>query len=265
MSAADGREDDGYTADYRRGDVVQRYVRLRADGLFEPERWALEAGYVDPDAPVLDLGCGAGRTTAALVERGYDVVALDRSDLMVRETAAAVDAPCIRGDATRIPVPDGRFGTVLFSYNGLDDLYPEAKRYAALGEINRVLADGGRFVFSSHNARRRLLVHPPTPSGLRDAVGFWARNAADGHVGTPYKRFTNSEETFLAYQTTPRAQRRQLRAFGFEPVATIGKSGALSRAFGPTVYYVARKRGPSTAGRHGDDDSARPPRGDGGS
>ncbi|QLG64134.1 class I SAM-dependent methyltransferase [Halorarum salinum] len=254
----------GDTADYRREDAVRRYVTLRAGGLFEQERRALERGFFDPDAPVLDLGCGAGRTTVALVERGYDVVALDRSGPMIRETAAAVDAPCIRGDATRIPVPDGRFGTVLFSYNGLDDLYPEGKRHAALGEINRVLADDGRFVFSAHNSRRQFLIHPPTASEFLGALGFWARNAADGLVGTPYKRFTNSDETYLAYQTTPRAQRRQLRAFGFEPIATIGKSGALSRAFGPTVYYVARKRGPSTAGRRGDDDSARPGRGDGG-
>lgn len=240
--------DDGDTADYRRGDAVRRYVALRADGLFEQELRALERGFLDPDEPVLDLGCGAGRTTVALAERGYDVVALDRSAPMVRATATAADARCLVGDATRIPVPDGRFGTVLFSYNGIDDLYPEGERHAALGEINRVLADGGRFVFSAHNSRRRLLVHPPTLSGFGDALEFWARNVAHGLVGTPYKRSTDSDETYLVYQTSPRTQRRQLRAFGFEPLVTIGRSGVLSRLFGPTVYYVARKRDPSRVG-----------------
>lgn len=227
---------------YGNDGVVDRYVSLREDGLFEQEREALERGYFDADAPVLDIGCGAGRTTAALAERGYDVVGVDISAPMVRAAEAATDAPCLTADATRLPFRDGEFGTVLFSYNGLDDLYPESNRYAALGEINRVLADDGLFVFSAHNSRRQALVYPPTPAELRETVAFWARNLAGGRVGTPYKRVEGVRGVYPVYHITPPAQRRQLRAFGFEPITTLGRNGTLSRLFGPTVYYVARKQ-----------------------
>ena len=221
--------------------VVDRYASLREDGLFEQEREALERGFFDADAPVLDIGCGAGRTTAALAERGYDVVGVDISAPMVRAADAATDASCLAADATRLPFRDGEFGTVLFSYNGLDDLFPESNRYAALGEINRVLADDGLFVFSAHNSRRLALVYPPTPAELRGTVAFWARNLASRCVGTPYKLAEVDGGTYPIYHITPPAQRRQLRAFGFEPITTLGRAGTLSRLFGPTVYYVARK------------------------
>lgn len=229
-------------AHYGSDGVVDRYVSLREDGLFEQEREALERGFFDVDAPVLDLGCGGGRATAALSERGYDVVGVDISVPMIRATEAATDAPCLVGDATRLPFRDGEFGTVLFSYNGLDDLHPESSRYAALGEINRVLADDGLFVFSAHNGRRLALVHPPTLAELRETVAFWTRNLAGGRVGTPYKLVGGDRGVYPVYHITPPAQRRQLRAFGFAPITTIGRDGALSRLFGPTVYYVARKR-----------------------
>lgn len=229
-------------AHYGSDGVVNRYVSLRGDGLFEQEHEALERGFFDADAPVLDVGCGAGRTIAALGKRGYEVVGVDISAPMVRATEAATDASCLTGDATRLPFRDGEFGTVLFSYNGLDDLYPESSRYAALGEINRVLADDGLFVFSAHNSRRLALVYPPTPAELRETAAFWTRNLAGGCIGTPYKLVGGDRGVYPVYHITPPTQRRQLRAFGFEPVATLGRSGTLSRLFGPTVYYVARKQ-----------------------
>jgi SAM-dependent methyltransferase len=38
----------------------------------------------------------------------------------------------------------------LFSYNGLDCLYPKESRLVAIAEIYRVLRPQGRFIFSTH-------------------------------------------------------------------------------------------------------------------
>jgi SAM-dependent methyltransferase len=60
------------------GSPVELYARL-------PERGEgdLVAAAVPPPASLLELGCGAGRVTRQLVERGYEVVAVDESPEML--------------------------------------------------------------------------------------------------------------------------------------------------------------------------------------
>jgi SAM-dependent methyltransferase len=40
--------------------------------------------YVEPSGRILDAGCGPGRDTAAFIARGYEVVAFDATEEMVR-------------------------------------------------------------------------------------------------------------------------------------------------------------------------------------
>jgi SAM-dependent methyltransferase len=49
--------------------------------------------------------------------------------------------------------PDASFDAVVFSFNGIDYIHPEAARQRCLIECRRVLRQGGVFIFSSHNAR----------------------------------------------------------------------------------------------------------------
>jgi SAM-dependent methyltransferase len=87
---------------------------------------------------VLDLGAGPGHYTAALAGAGAAVVPLDLGDENMRK-AAASGLPAVKGDATRLPFPDGAFDGI-FCSNMLEHV-PDA-RYA-LDEIERTLRPGG--------------------------------------------------------------------------------------------------------------------------
>jgi SAM-dependent methyltransferase len=102
---------------------------------------------------VLDLGCGGGRHTFECYRRGANVVALDlnASDLrsvsgMFNAMRAAGEAPpdtcalAVRGDAYRLPFPDGAFDVVIAS-----EILEHIPRDAdAIAEAVRVLRPGGR-------------------------------------------------------------------------------------------------------------------------
>ncbi|HEX9354289.1 MAG TPA: class I SAM-dependent methyltransferase, partial [Streptosporangiaceae bacterium] len=75
---------------------------------------------------VLDLGCGAGRHAFEALRRGASVAALDADEGELRGVAGMVAAMAaegqvptgaaaraVRGDATRMPFPDGSFDRVI--------------------------------------------------------------------------------------------------------------------------------------------------------
>lgn len=100
----------------------------------------------------LDLGCGGGRHAFALFRRGVDVVALDlsASDVaevnqmlaamrLAGEVPGHTQAAAMRGDARKLPFPDGAFDAVVLS-EVLEHI-PEDRRVIA--EATRVLRPGG--------------------------------------------------------------------------------------------------------------------------
>lgn len=92
------------------------------------------------DGPVLDLGAGTGKLTAALAERGLEVTAVDPSPEMLRvlrERLPGVEAA--EGVAERIPAPDARFGLVVAA-----QAWHWVDVDRAVPEVARVLRPGGR-------------------------------------------------------------------------------------------------------------------------
>lgn len=94
-------------------------------------------------ARILDLGPGSGVNLPVLGARGR-VTALDLSDVSLARCRAAGAPDCVRADATRAPFADASFDLVC----ALDVLEHIPDDVAALGEIERVLAPGGLFLFS---------------------------------------------------------------------------------------------------------------------
>ncbi len=138
--------------------IVARYGAL--DDLFEEESLILERLRGSLAAMrMLDIGVGAGRTTAHFAPLAGRYVGCDYSQPMIlacRKRFAHENWPHARfevADVRAMPqLASGSFDFVLFSYNGLDYLLGEpADRRHALEEIRRVCAPGAVFALSTHN------------------------------------------------------------------------------------------------------------------
>ena len=105
-----------------------------------------------PRDRLLDLGCGAGRHAFEALRRGARVVAFDYDEAELKDVAAmaaamdqAGDIPATggsattRGDATRLPFPDGSFDRIIAA-EVLEHIPDDV---AAIRELARVLRPGG--------------------------------------------------------------------------------------------------------------------------
>ena len=125
-------------------------------GLWESER-RLMARYVPRSGAVLDIGCGAGRTTFGLYEAGYHgVTGFDLSNTMIEaaRTIARERGLPIRfdvGDAASLPYADASFDGALFSNQGFMCIPGGERRLKALREVRRILRPSAHFVFSTHD------------------------------------------------------------------------------------------------------------------
>jgi SAM-dependent methyltransferase len=109
-----------------------------------------------PAGRTLEVGCGEGRVTRDLLDRGHRVTALDASPTLLRAAAEhGPGAEYVLGTAEALPFADASFGLVV-AYNVLMDVDDMP---AAVGEAARVLEPGGRLCM--------CVTHP-----FADAGGF---------------------------------------------------------------------------------------------
>jgi SAM-dependent methyltransferase len=121
------------------GAAAAAYAEHRPDYAEAAIRWALEPVSTRQPLRVLDLGAGTGKLTAALVDLGAEVTAVEPDPAMLaelRRSLASVTA--LAGSAEAIPLPDASIDAVLVGqamhWFDLDRAVPE---------IARVLAPGG--------------------------------------------------------------------------------------------------------------------------
>ncbi|KUF19175.1 class I SAM-dependent methyltransferase [Streptomyces silvensis] len=104
---------------------------------------------------VLDIGCGTGRFTVPMADKGAQVSGLDisRSMLEVAERKLherGLSADLREGDMAHLPFPDASFDTVT-SMLALMHI-PLADRPAVFAEVQRVLRPGGRMLLGVKNS-----------------------------------------------------------------------------------------------------------------
>jgi SAM-dependent methyltransferase len=117
----------------------------------------VDAAALPAGAHVLEIGCGAGRLTMQLAERGLQVDAIDASPGMVEVTAErarragfAESVHVAVADVHTLPFPDGAFDLVV-AVGVLPWLHTPA---SAVLEMARVLAQGGQLVVTADNGAR---------------------------------------------------------------------------------------------------------------
>lgn len=133
-----------------RYDLVNRVMTLGLD-----RRWrrrTIASLALPKGAWVLDLGCGTGDLCEELRAVGHSPVGVDLSAGMLG--AAHTRAPLVRGDALRLPIPDGTVDGVVSGF-ALRNVVDLGELFA---ECARVLRPGGRVaMLETDEPKNRLL------------------------------------------------------------------------------------------------------------
>jgi len=249
--------------------TVRVYQRL--EGWTDPgERAAVEhVGAAMRGRPILDIGVGAGRTTALLRAISPDYVGIDYTPEMVAACRARhPDARIEHMDARDLRrFEDSRFALAVFSFNGIDAVHVD-DRQRVLREVHRVLQPGGFFIVSAHNRngpghgeRPRLHLDfswNPLKLGwgalklARSLPRSWLnarrlRALNETHADWSIMNCGAHEFGIVVVYTTLAEQKRQLEAAGFEVEAVFDNvagrpvdDGADTGAIW-WLHYVARK------------------------
>lgn len=92
-----------------------------------------------PAKSILDIGCGTGLASAPLIDNGYRVTGIDRSERMIAAASSNYpQATWIKADAERLPLGDQSFEVAISAQS-----FHHFDKSAALAEIVRVLRPRG--------------------------------------------------------------------------------------------------------------------------
>ena len=121
---------------YNETEIVNYYTDFNAAGLFHYEEILIEK-YFKTEGRTLDIGCGAGRVTIPLYERGYQITGMDYAEKMIAAAKAVNGAIDYRvGNILSAPFEDQEFDNVIFSFNGLMLLESYEERLSAVKEVH---------------------------------------------------------------------------------------------------------------------------------
>lgn len=220
-------------------DNIEAYAsdQARADwsadsGLYPVEREIVEAFFPAAPAHILDLGCGAGRTTLGLEAMGYDVDALDISENLVGEARRRVQRSRVTlMDARELTFADGTFDAALFSFNGLDCLHPSAERLRVIHEVHRVLRPGAIFYYSGHNGLGAWAPRPGDRAArvLKRNLRLLRAQGTAFSERSRYLAYPDPTGTQVLYSAPPQVHVRELVGAGFQPLEVWAARGASFR------------------------------------
>ncbi len=139
---------------YSHSKNIQKYREL-IDIL--PEEKILFDMYFDHVGRILDIGCGADRTSFYLATLGNSITGIDITPALIelaqerleKEPASIVFEV---KDANTLEYPPDSFDGVIFSYNGIGHIPRRAGKLHLLKQIHGILKPHGCFFFTAHNS-----------------------------------------------------------------------------------------------------------------
>lgn len=235
------------------GEAVEAFKQaVTGIGLWKSEE-KLFTKYFGKDDRILDIGCGAGRTTVGMYNLGYRrIEGLDLSADMIRNArqiaaSLGLDIPYHEGNALSLLFPENEFDGAIFSFNGFMQIPGRRYRDRAMSEIARVLKPGAHYVFTAH----------PDRDSADDYREFWAEEKARWDQGKQDPRLIDfgdrilSEESggrqiFLHFATDAELLDTVVQAglehVGHFPRADVSEESDKVKDFSfETVFWIARK------------------------
>jgi SAM-dependent methyltransferase len=141
----------------QRRDYSQRFVRIAAEGNDIDGEARLIDAMATPGSRILDAGCGAGRITHALTQRGHEVIGVDADPLLIeagREQHPGSDLRVL--DLVDLSPELGSFDLIVCTGNVMAFVEPGTEP-VILEAMSRILEPHGRAVFGFHIDRAYAL------------------------------------------------------------------------------------------------------------
>lgn len=145
--------------------LIEEYRRCALEiGLWESEKVIFKR-YIKSSDSILDIGCGAGRTTIGLHQMGYrSIDAFDIAHGMVKAAKEAgetlnLSLNLFQADLLTFNSPL-TYDCAYFSYNGLMQLPGAEMRVQAVKKIYSLLKKGGHFIFTTHDREIEMQEQP---------------------------------------------------------------------------------------------------------
>jgi SAM-dependent methyltransferase len=132
-----------------------------------------------PAGIAVDVGTGTGRHATWLAAQGHRVIGVDASRAMLEVARGrAPELEWLEADARDLPLPDGCADVVLCALT-----LSHLPSLAAIGELARIVAPGGRLVVSNPHPLATGLLHArawtTTADGIRVRVPEWPHPLGD--------------------------------------------------------------------------------------
>lgn len=169
---------------------------------------------------VLDLCCGFGRHSLALLEEGVDVLGVDLSPELLARSAdlpggAGLAGRLLRGDARAVPCRSGSFDAVLNLFSSFG-YFGDRGDGQVLDEIARLVRPGGRVVLDLMNpARIRAGLVPTSSREVEGGVLEERRALVDGG------RRVTKEVRLVSPDGTSRSWREDVRMYEHEDILEL--------------------------------------------
>lgn len=227
-------------AAYNSKEVIDWYKNFT--GLMPVERLVFgKLSDIMKNGRVLDIGIGAGRTTAELNANCGKYIGIDYAENLIevaRHNYPHLDLRCLTASKMDV-LSEAYFDLVNFSFNGLDYSGME-ERQRILEEINRILRPGGYFFFSTHNRnaynfnkspwldeKKSLWVNIKTFIKLLPHLPAHFENRSQELIETEFAVINNCAHNYklMTFHSAPAYVKKQLEKNNFTEIIFFDKLG----------------------------------------